>query len=34
MSSTINNTMDEYVLAYIPTTNNQTVNGVLTIKEY
>ena len=34
LSSTINNTMDEYVLAYMPTTNNQTVNGVLTIKEY
>ena len=34
LSSTIANSMDEYVLAYMPTTNNQTVNGVLTIKEY
>jgi hypothetical protein len=34
LSGSINNTMDEYVLAYMPTTNNQTVNGVLTIKEY
>ena len=34
LSSSINNTMDEYVLAYMPTTNNQTVSGVQTIKEY
>ena len=34
LSSTINNTMDEYVLAYMPTTNNQTVNGVINIKEF
>jgi hypothetical protein len=34
LSQSINNTMDEYVLAYMPTTNNQSVNGVLTIKEY
>jgi hypothetical protein len=34
LSSTIANSMDEYVLAYMPTTNNQTVNGVLTIKEF
>jgi hypothetical protein len=34
LSGSINNTMDEYVLAYMPTTNNQSVNGVITIKEY
>jgi hypothetical protein len=34
LSQSITNTMDEYVLAYMPTTGNQTVNGVLTIKEY
>ena len=34
LSSTINNTMDEYVLAYMPTTNNQTVNGVINLKEF
>lgn len=34
LSQSIDNTMDEYVLAYMPTTNNQNVNGVLTIKEY
>jgi hypothetical protein len=34
LSQSITDTMDEYVLAYMPTTNNQSVNGVLTIKEY
>jgi hypothetical protein len=34
LSSSLNNTMDEYVLAYLPTTNNQTVNGVLNYKEF
>jgi hypothetical protein len=34
LSQSINNTMDEYVLAYMPTTINQSVNGVLTVKEY
>lgn len=33
LSGTINNTMDEYVLAYMPTTNNQSVNGIISIKE-
>lgn len=33
LSGLINNTMDEYVLAYMPTTNNQTVNGIISIKE-
>jgi hypothetical protein len=34
LSSSLNNTMDEYVLAYMPTTNNQTVNGVINCKEF
>jgi len=34
LSQNIDDTMDEYVLAYMPTTNNQSVNGVLTLKEY
>lgn len=34
LSTTITNGTDEYVLAYMPTTNNQTVNGVLNIKEF
>jgi hypothetical protein len=34
LSQNIDNTMDEYVLAYMSTTNNQSVNGVLTVKEY
>jgi hypothetical protein len=33
LSQQIDNTMDEYVLAYMPTTNNSTVNGIITIKE-
>lgn len=34
LTSTIANTHDEYVLAYSPITSNQSVNGVLTVKEY
>jgi hypothetical protein len=34
LSQSITNTMDEYVLAYMPTTNNQTVHGVINLKEY
>jgi hypothetical protein len=34
LSGTIANVFDEFVLAYMPTTNNQLVNGVLTIKEF
>lgn len=34
LSGTIANVFDEYVLAYMPVTANQTVHGVLTIKEY
>jgi len=34
LSQSITNTMDEYILAYMPTTNNQSVNAILTIKEY
>jgi hypothetical protein len=34
LSQNIDNTMDEYVLAYLATSINQTLNGVLTIKEY
>lgn len=30
----INNTPDEYVLAYIPTTTNQTIYGTINLKEY
>ena len=33
LSGLINNTMDEYVLAYMPTTLTQTVNGIISIKE-
>jgi hypothetical protein len=33
LSGLIDNTFDEYVLAYMPTTNNQTVNGIISIKE-
>jgi hypothetical protein len=34
LGGTITNVFDEIVLAYMPTTNNQTINGVLTVKEY
>lgn len=34
LSSTLDNTHDEFVLGYIPTTTNQSVNGVINIKEY
>jgi hypothetical protein len=34
LSSTLANAHDEYVLAYMPTTNNQTVNGIINLKEY
>ncbi len=33
LSQSITGTVDEYVLAFIPTTANQTVHGILTIKE-
>ena len=33
LSQNIDNTMDEYVLAYLATSINQTLNGVLTVKE-
>lgn len=34
LSQSITDTMDEYVLAYMPITNNQSVAGVITIKDY
>lgn len=34
LGGTIANVMDEVVLAYMPTTANQTINGVITIKEH
>ena len=34
LSGSITNTMDEYVLAYMPTTATQSVNGVINLKEY
>jgi hypothetical protein len=34
LSGTIDNVMDEYVLAYLATSNNQSIHGVLTVKEY
>lgn len=34
LSGTIDNVMDEYILAYLATSNNQSINGILTIKEY
>jgi hypothetical protein len=34
MSSTLADAHTEYVLAFIPTTNNQTLNGVINLKEY
>jgi hypothetical protein len=34
LSQQIDNTMDEFVLAYMPTTTNQSVYGIITIKEY
>jgi len=34
LSSTLNNTSDQYVLAYRPTTSNQSVNGVISLKEF
>lgn len=34
LSGNIDNVMDQYVIAYMPTTANQSVNGVLNIKEY
>lgn len=34
LGGTIANVMDEVVLAYMPTTINQTINGVITIKEH
>ena len=30
----IDNTMDEYVIGYMPTTANQSVNAVLNFEEY
>jgi hypothetical protein len=33
LSGTLDNTMDEYVLAYMPTTNNQNINGIISIRE-
>lgn len=34
LSQSITNTFDEFVLAYMPTSSNQVVNAVLTVKEY
>jgi hypothetical protein len=34
LSNNIDNTMNEYVLAYMPITNNQSVSGILTVKEF
>lgn len=34
LSSTLNNTHDEYVLAYMPTTATQSVFGIVQLKEY
>jgi hypothetical protein len=34
LSQSINNTMDEFVLAYMPTTLNQSLNGVINLKEF
>jgi hypothetical protein len=34
LGGTIADVFDQVVLAYMPTTNNQTINGVLTVKEY
>lgn len=34
LTGAIDDTFDEYVLAYAPTTANQSVNGVITVKEY
>jgi hypothetical protein len=34
LSSTLANAHDEYVLAYTPTTANQTVFGILSLKEF
>jgi len=34
LSSKIDNTLDEFVLAYLATTNNQNVNGIINFKEY
>jgi len=34
LGGTIANVFDQIVLAYMPTTTNQTIKGVLTIKEY
>lgn len=34
LSSTLDNTHDQYVLAYRPTTTNQSVNGVISLKEF
>jgi hypothetical protein len=33
-TQTINNTFDEYVLAYLSTSSNQALRGILTYKEY
>jgi hypothetical protein len=34
LSQSITNTMDEYVLAYTPITNNQVVHGVINVKSF
>jgi hypothetical protein len=34
LSSTLTNTHDEYVLAYMPVTANQTVHGIMNLKEF
>lgn len=34
LSSTIDNTMDEYILAYERISNNQSVRGIINLKEY
>lgn len=34
LSSKIDNTTDEFVLAYMPSTTNQNVQGIITIKEF
>lgn len=34
LSQSITNTMDEYVLCYMPSTINQKLNGIISLKEY
>lgn len=34
LGSSLTNVMDEMVLAYMPTTTNQNITGVITVKEY